>query len=119
MASDGKTEKDVSADSTTSLLSEEVCVGFHLFWTVCSARMGWKGRTKKPTPRIKEVGTQKKLSLLLSELLALSERIGTVITGLTEEDVKSHLKTRTCSVINRAEESPKLKIKLNLAPYVR
>ena len=40
------------------------------------------------------------------ELLALSERIGTVNTGLTEEDVKSHLKTRTCSVINFAEESP-------------
>ncbi|KAF3538843.1 hypothetical protein F2Q69_00023029 [Brassica cretica] len=40
------------------------------------------------------------------ELLALSERIGTVNTGLTEEDVKSHLKTRTCSVINLAEESP-------------
>ncbi|KAJ0250455.1 hypothetical protein HA466_0137850 [Hirschfeldia incana] len=39
------------------------------------------------------------------ELLALSERIGTVNTGLPEEDVKNHLKTRTCSVINRAEES--------------
>ncbi|CAH8357152.1 unnamed protein product [Eruca vesicaria subsp. sativa] len=39
------------------------------------------------------------------ELLALSERIGTVNTGLPEEDVKNHLKTRTCSVINHAEES--------------
>ncbi|CAG7867881.1 unnamed protein product [Brassica rapa] len=39
------------------------------------------------------------------ELLALSERIGTVNTGLPEEDVKNHLKTRTCSVINVAEES--------------
>ncbi|KAF8052381.1 hypothetical protein N665_1564s0003 [Sinapis alba] len=39
------------------------------------------------------------------ELLALSERIGTVNTGLPEEDVKNHLKTRTCSVINLAEES--------------
>ncbi|CAH8315166.1 unnamed protein product [Eruca vesicaria subsp. sativa] len=47
MANDQKTEKDVSADSTTSLLSE-------------------KGRTKKLSPRIKKVRTQKKLSLLLS-----------------------------------------------------
>ncbi|KAF8103814.1 hypothetical protein N665_0184s0009 [Sinapis alba] len=39
------------------------------------------------------------------ELLALSERIGTVNTGLLEEDVKNHLKTRTCFVINLAEES--------------
>ena len=39
------------------------------------------------------------------ELLALSERIGTVNTGLPEEDVKNHLKTRTCSVIKLAEES--------------
>ncbi|KAF3520899.1 hypothetical protein DY000_02059412, partial [Brassica cretica] len=39
------------------------------------------------------------------ELLALSERIGTVNTGLPEEDVKNHLKTRTCSVINLAAES--------------
>ncbi|CAN8288136.1 unnamed protein product [Cochlearia groenlandica] len=30
------------------------------------------------------------------ELLALSERIGTVNTGLPEEEVKNHLKTRTC-----------------------
>lgn len=36
MASDGKTEKDVSADSTTSVLGEEVCSGFHLFWIVKS-----------------------------------------------------------------------------------
>ena len=39
------------------------------------------------------------------ELLALSERIGTVNTGLPEEDVKNHLKTRTCSVINVTEGS--------------
>ncbi|CAH8283794.1 unnamed protein product [Eruca vesicaria subsp. sativa] len=39
------------------------------------------------------------------ELLALSERIGTVNTGLPEEDVKNHLKTRTCSVINLGDES--------------
>ncbi|KAJ0242316.1 hypothetical protein HA466_0207970 [Hirschfeldia incana] len=37
------------------------------------------------------------------ELLALSERIGTVNTGLPEEDVKNHLKTRTCSVTNLAQ----------------
>ncbi|XP_018470007.2 extensin [Raphanus sativus] len=43
------------------------------------------------------------------ELLALSERIGTVNTGLPEEDVKNHLKTRTCSVINHAEKSPQTK----------
>ena len=35
----------------------------------------------------------------------MSERIGTVNTGLPEEDVKNHLKTRTCSVINLAAES--------------
>ncbi|EOA38888.1 hypothetical protein CARUB_v10011258mg [Capsella rubella] len=39
------------------------------------------------------------------ELLALSERIGTVNTGLPEEDVKNHLKTRTCSGINLEKES--------------
>jgi len=43
------------------------------------------------------------------ELLALSERIGTVNTGLPEEDVKNHLKTRTCSVVNLAAESPQTK----------
>uniref|UniRef100_A0A1J3FY03 RING-type E3 ubiquitin transferase n=1 Tax=Noccaea caerulescens TaxID=107243 RepID=A0A1J3FY03_NOCCA len=39
------------------------------------------------------------------ELLALSERIGTVNTGLPEEDVKNHLKTRTCLGINLEKES--------------
>ena len=39
------------------------------------------------------------------ELLALSERIGTVNTGLPEEDVKNHLKTRTCSGIKFEKES--------------
>ncbi|KAG2304698.1 hypothetical protein Bca52824_033349 [Brassica carinata] len=37
------------------------------------------------------------------ELLALSERIGTVNTGLPEEDVKNHLKTRTCSGTNLSQ----------------
>ncbi|KAG2292168.1 hypothetical protein Bca52824_038837 [Brassica carinata] len=37
------------------------------------------------------------------ELLALSERIGTVNTDLPEEDVKNHLKTRTCFGTNLAQ----------------
>ncbi|CAF1918256.1 unnamed protein product [Brassica oleracea var. botrytis] len=102
MASDRKTEKEVSADSATSLLSEEAMAqeeeqllklredeekAKYLFFSFFLMKA-------------KKVVTAKK------ELLALSERIGTVNTGLTEEDVKSHLKTRTCSVINLAEESP-------------
>ncbi|KAL1188452.1 putative E3 ubiquitin-protein ligase HIP1 [Cardamine amara subsp. amara] len=39
------------------------------------------------------------------DLLALSERIGTVNTGLPEEEVKNHLKTRTCYGINLEKES--------------
>lgn len=31
MASDGKMEKDAAADSSTSVLSEEVCSGFYMF----------------------------------------------------------------------------------------
>ncbi|KAF3547409.1 hypothetical protein DY000_02010476 [Brassica cretica] len=37
------------------------------------------------------------------ELLALSKRIGTINTGLPEEDVKNHLKTRTCSGTSLAQ----------------
>ncbi|CAN6846677.1 unnamed protein product [Brassica oleracea] len=102
MASDRKTEKEVSADSTTSLLSEEAMA-----------------QEEEQLLKLREDEEKAKYlffsfflvaaaSCLSSELelLALSERIGTVNTGLTEEDVKSHLKTRTCSVINLAEESP-------------
>lgn len=35
----------------------------------------------------------------------MSERIGTVNTGLPEEEVKNHLKTRTCFGINLEKES--------------
>ncbi|KAH0872720.1 hypothetical protein HID58_070082 [Brassica napus] len=137
MASDRKTEKDVSADSLSCVL--------------CSN--GIEGENQKAEPEnkgsrdaieIKSKGHESANSYLTEEervmkeqtpasclsselvcesrnvvfcdhLLALSERIGTVNTGLTEEDVKSHLKRRTCS--KNHPRLRKLKIKLNLAPY--
>ncbi|KAF2563392.1 hypothetical protein F2Q70_00017502 [Brassica cretica] len=121
MASDRKTEKEVSADSTTSLLSEEAMAQeeeqllklredeekakylFFSFFLMKAKKVvtAMISRSKEGHESANSYQTEEE-----RELLALSERIGTVNTGLTEEDVKSHLKTRTCSVINLAEESP-------------
>ncbi|KAL0723577.1 hypothetical protein Bca4012_038176 [Brassica carinata] len=106
--------------------------------------MGQKVRPKKSIPRRKEVVDAKEIKAnsgrqffcdhvyvfaetdLIThwsehELLALSKRIGTVNTGLPEEDVKNHLKQDTCSAINLAEESsssPQTKDReTKLAPY--
>nr|VDD24781.1 unnamed protein product [Brassica oleracea] len=102
MASDRKTEKEVSADSTTSLLSQEAMAQEEE-----QLLKLWEDEEKaKYLFFLPFSWLVKELCESRNELLALSERIGTVNTGLTEEDVKSHLKTRTCSVINLAEESP-------------